>query len=58
MEGVYNLCKTSIIQNVWASAGQEILIHGWVYDLGTGFIKDLEVSQGDNANMSEVFKFK
>ncbi len=58
MEGVYNLCKTSIVQNVWKEAGRELFIHGWVYDVGTGFITDMKVSQGDNGNMGDVFKFE
>ena len=57
IENVYNLCKTSIVQNAWQS-GQLIGVHGWVYSLTTGIIKDLKVSAFDNANMDNVFKFK
>lgn len=57
IENVYNLCKTSIVQNAWKS-GQLIGVHGWVYSLSTGIIKDLMVSTYDNANMDNVFKFK
>ena len=58
MEGVYNLCKTSIVQNVWAAGEQQLLLHGWVYDLGTGYLTDLKVSRGDNGDMGQVFKFE
>src|SRR5476651_129569 len=37
IEGVYNLCKTSIVQNAWLNE-QLLGIHGWVYDLNTGII--------------------
>jgi carbonic anhydrase len=55
VEGVSNLTKTSIIQNRWA-AGKALQIHGWVYSLETGFIKDLGVTCAANDNLSAVFK--
>jgi carbonic anhydrase len=54
-EGVFNLTKTSIIQNRWA-AGKKLQIHGWVYSLETGFITDLGVTSEANDNLSSVFK--
>ncbi len=57
IENVYNLCKTSIVQNAWHN-GQPLGVHGWVYSLKTGIITDLKVSAYDNANMDNVFKFK
>jgi carbonic anhydrase len=57
IENVYNLCKTSIIQNAWKN-GQEIGVHGWVYSLSTGIIGDMNVSTHNNENMDNVFKFK
>lgn len=54
-EGVYNLCKTSIVQNAWADK-QDLSIHGWVIDLKTGLIKDLEHSASDDQNLGKVFK--
>ncbi|MBC7398995.1 MAG: carbonate dehydratase [Mucilaginibacter sp.] len=57
IENVYNLCKTSIVQNAWAK-GQEVGVHGWVYSLKTGIINDMKVSTTDNENMDNVFRFK
>jgi len=57
IENVNNLCKTSIVQNAWAK-GQQLGVHGWVYSIETGLIKDMKVSAFDNANMGNVFKFK
>jgi len=56
MEGVHNLCKTSIIQNAWEN-GKTLSVHGWVYELSTGFITDLKVSTNSSNNLNEVFKF-
>jgi carbonic anhydrase len=55
MESVYNLCKTSIIQNAWKN-NQDLKVHGWVYDLGTGYIKDLKVSRSNDEGLADVFK--
>jgi carbonic anhydrase len=57
IENVYNLCKTSIVQNAWKQ-GQPLAVHGWVYSIGTGKIKDMNVSTSDNANLGDVFKFE
>jgi carbonic anhydrase len=57
VENVYNLCKTSIVQNAWAN-GQELGVHGWVYSLSTGIIGDMNVSTYNNENMDNVFMFK
>jgi carbonic anhydrase len=57
VENVNNLCKTTIVQNAWAN-GQELAVHGWVYSIETGIIKDMEVSTQSNEAMDNVFKFK
>lgn len=56
VENVYNLCKTSTLQNAWKQ-GQELSVHGWVYSLETGIIKDLEVSFNSDEKLGGVFKF-
>jgi carbonic anhydrase len=42
-EQVYNLCKTSFVQEAWD--GQEHLhVHGWVYDIREGLMRDLAIN--------------
>ena len=55
IENVYNLCKTSIVQNAWEK-GSELSVHGWVYSIATGKITDLKVSRNNNNSLGEVFK--
>jgi carbonic anhydrase len=43
MEQVLDLGKTSIVQNAWKSE-QNLHLHGWVYDIRDGIIKDLDVT--------------
>ncbi len=55
IEGVFNLTKSSIVQNRWNN-GKKLGIHGWVYSLETGYIKDLSVSCHANDHLASVFK--
>jgi len=43
MEQVMDLGKTSIVQNAWKN-NQNLHLHGWVYDIHDGIIKDLDVT--------------
>lgn len=54
-EQVFDLAKTSIIQGAWES-GQQVHLHGWVYDIKDGFIKDLNVTLKNNHSLSEVYQ--
>lgn len=56
IEQVNDLCKTSIIQNSWQKR-EAPTVHGWVYDIKSGLIKDLNVSVTDNLEMDQVYKF-
>lgn len=56
MENVYNLCKTSTVQNAWRKDNQ-LNVHGWAYSLETGIITDLEVSFNSDEKIGDVFKF-
>jgi len=42
IEQVVNLHKTSILQRAW-SLGQNVSVHGWVYDINSGLVCDLDV---------------
>lgn len=43
MEQVANVCHTTIVKNAWAR-GKELTVHGWVYGLKDGRVRDLEMS--------------
>ncbi|MBE8726821.1 carbonate dehydratase [Flavobacterium hungaricum] len=56
-EQVYNLAKTSIVQNAWRN-GQDLMLHGWVYGLNSGFVTDLNVNISSNEELDEVYQLK
>lgn len=41
MTQVAHVCHTTITQNAW-SRGQKLAVHGWVYSLQDGLLKDLD----------------
>lgn len=54
IEQVLDLSKTSIIQNAWQER-QAPAIHGWVYSLKCGLIKDLEVSMDHTSVLPNIY---
>ncbi|KAK0228628.1 carbonic anhydrase [Armillaria fumosa] len=49
---VDNLSQTPAITNAWKNKngkGKDVYIHGWVFDLASGRLKDLRVSQGPSS---------
>jgi carbonic anhydrase len=57
IEQVYNLGKTNTVQNAWR-AGQELYLHGWVYDIATGYIKTQSSMINTEESLKEVCKFE
>ncbi len=55
LEQVLDLAKTSIVQGAWES-GQDLHLHGWVYDVSDGLINDLGISIKNDDSLSEVYK--
>jgi carbonic anhydrase len=47
---VRNVASDVIVQDAWVR-GQQIRVHGWVYSLGTGLVKDLEVTMESAADL-------
>jgi len=43
IEQVMSVSRTTIVQNAW-ERGQELAVHGWIYGLQDGLLRDLGVS--------------
>lgn len=43
LEQVQHVCQTSIVQSAW-QRGQSLAVHGWIYGLHDGLLKDLGVT--------------
>lgn len=55
-EQVQNLAKTTIVQSAWKNK-QDLKIHGWIFELETGKIKDLNIDMNTNKDLNKIFKF-
>jgi carbonic anhydrase len=40
IEQVTNVCRTTIVRDAWAR-GQDLTIHGWIYSIKDGLLRDL-----------------
>lgn len=56
-EQVYNLTKTSIVQNAWA-LGRPLQIHGIVFDIHSGTLKDMGITIDNGSVINAVYKFE
>lgn len=54
-EQVKNLAKTSIVQKAWMT--RSLQIHGWVYGLDSGKIKDLNVMMQELDDLEPIFRY-
>jgi carbonic anhydrase len=55
VEQVRNLAKTKPVQRAWKNRALEI--HGWVYGLDTGIIKDLHSLYDEAEDLEPIFRY-
>jgi carbonic anhydrase len=55
IEQVRNLAKTTIVQQAWAE--RELHLHGWVYGLDNGVVKDLSVIHNSQEDIDSIYRF-
>jgi carbonic anhydrase len=54
IEQVGNVALSTVLQDAWAR-GQKVAVHGWVYGLKDGLLKDLDVTMDRPETVVEVF---
>jgi len=52
---VANLCYTTIVQDAWRR-GQPLSVHGWVYGLHDGLLKDLDMCVSAPEQLPEPYR--
>ncbi len=55
VEQVKNLCKTKAVQKAWQE--KRLMVHGWVYGLNSGLIKDLDVIHNEITDIEDIFRY-
>jgi carbonic anhydrase len=54
LEQARNVCTTTVVQDAWAR-GQTVVVHGWVYGLHNGLLKDLAMTVSGPAELEEAY---
>ena len=55
IEQVANVCSTTIVQDAWAR-GQELTVHGWIYGLRDGLLRDLQATASNAGQAGTAVK--
>ena len=55
IEQVVNVCQTSILRDAWRR-GQSVAVHGWIYGLQDGLLRDLNTTITDSAAVPRHYK--
>jgi len=55
IEQVANVCHTTIVQNAWR-LDQELAVHGWIYGIEDGILRDLNVCITGPDDISHIHK--
>ena len=53
IEQVINASETTVVQDAW-NRGQELTIHGWIYGLKDGLVRDLDITLGNKTDMKAL----
>jgi len=55
IEQVMNVCQTTIVQDAW-SRGQSLSVHGWVYSLLDGVVRQLGMDVGSRDELAPAYE--
>jgi carbonic anhydrase len=55
IEQVVNVCQTTVVREAW-SRRQEVAVHGWIYGLGDGLLRDLGVCVTSERELSACYE--
>lgn len=54
---VRNVCHTTIVQDAWRR-GQEVSVHGWIYRLDDGIIRDLDLCISNPDQVADIYRMR
>ena len=55
VEQVINVCQTTILQDAWERK-HNISVHGWIYGINDGLLKDLNMCISDSLEINQTYK--
>jgi carbonic anhydrase len=54
---VANVCHTTIVQDAWRR-GQPLAVHGWIYDLADGLLRDLDLVVESTDQIPQAYRIR
>ncbi len=57
LQQVLNVCHTTIVQEAW-DKGQPLFVHGWVYEMETGKLKDLNCCISSIDQVETIYRIR
>lgn len=55
IEQVMNVCRTTIARDAW-DRGQPLAVHGWIYGIQDGLLRDLNMTIDNNNHIESVYE--
>jgi len=55
IQSVANLCHTTTVQDAWRR-GQNLTVHGWIYSLQNGLLRDLKVCFDEQGDIPDIYR--
>lgn len=55
IEQVSNVCRSSILEDAW-SRGQRVCVHGWIYGIHDGLLRDLDATASSPAETAAAYE--
>ena len=53
LEQVINVCQTTVVRDAW-DRGQDLAVHGWIYSLRNGRVRDLAMHVANNNELARA----
>jgi carbonic anhydrase len=55
IEQALNVCQTTVVRDAW-QRGQPVTVHGWIYDIQDGLLRDLGLSATDGDGATRQYE--
>jgi len=55
IEQVMNVCRTTVVHDAW-ERGQQLAVHGWIYGIQDGLLRDLDVSVDSSGGLETAYQ--
>ncbi len=55
IEQTVNVCQTTVVREAWGR-GQPLMVHGWIYGLSDGLLRELGMNVGGEADLKTCYE--